>query len=64
MHITKNNLEKLAKQKEYDPEEIGISILRSLGYKVEVFWMSGDVAVSSKDGKKLLQFINKGVEVD
>lgn len=64
MHITKNNLEKLVKQKEYDPEEIGIAILRTLGYKVEKYFLDGSIAVNSKDGKKLLKFFDSGVYID
>lgn len=59
--ITRKNLERLAKNTDYDPQEIGIAILRTLGYKVEKFLLSGAVAVY-KNGK--LVFWYRGVDID
>jgi hypothetical protein len=59
--ITRKNLERLAKNTDYDPEEIGIAILRTLGYKVEKYRLSGAVAVY-KNGK--LVFWYRGVDID
>lgn len=61
MKITKKNLERLAKNTYYDPEGIGIAILRALGYKVEKYMLSGAVAVY-KNGK--IVFWYGGVDVD
>ena len=47
--ITRKNLERLAKNTKYDPRDIGIAILRMLGYKVEVFFYSGAIAVKKND---------------
>ena len=61
--LTRKNLEKLCRNTEYSPEEIGIAILKTLGYKVEKYRLSGAVYVSSKDGKKILYYDN-GAYVD
>jgi len=59
--ITRKNLERLAKNTDYDPQEIGIAILRTLGYKVEKYLLSGAVAVH-KNGKLLFWY--RGVDID
>lgn len=59
--ITRKNLERLAKNTDYDPQEIGIAILRTLGYKVEKYLLSGAVSVH-KNGK--LVFWYRGVDID
>lgn len=59
--ITRKNLERLAKNTDYDPQEIGIAILRTLGYKVEKYLLSGAVAVQ-KNGKLLFWY--RGVDID
>lgn len=61
--LTKKNLERLAKNCEYSPENIGIAILKSLGYNVKKYNLSGAVYISTKDGKKIL-YDHGGAYVD
>lgn len=61
--LTRKNLERLAKNCEYSPENIGIAILKSLCYKVEKYRLSGAVYISTKDGKKILYY-DDGAYVD
>ena len=61
--LTRKNLERLVKNCEYSPENIGIAILKSLGYKVEKYRLSGAVYISTKDGKKILYY-DSGAYVD
>lgn len=61
--LTKKNIERLVKNCEYSPENIGIAILKSLGYNVKKYSLSGAVYISTKDGKKILYHAN-GAHVD
>ena len=63
MKITTKNLERLCENCEYSPEDIGLAILRALGYDTKKWCLSGAVAVTSKDGKKLLHY-TRGADVD
>lgn len=49
--MTKNNLEQLVRSCKYDPERIGIAILRSLDYKVNTYRYSDACYVFDKTGK-------------
>lgn len=61
--LTRKNLERLVKNCEYSPENIGVAVLKTLGYKVEKYWLSGAVYISTKDGKKIL-YRDNGAYVD
>ena len=43
--LTKKNLERLAVNCKYDPERIGIAVLRFLGCKIETFTYSDSLYV-------------------
>lgn len=62
MKVTKNNLKRLCSNLGYDPEKIGIAILRLLGYKVTQYYLSGAVYVEGKNGK--IVFHHNGAYVD
>lgn len=62
MHITRKNLIRLVRNTEYDPKEIGIAVLRSLGYEVTEHF-NGAIAVTDKYTNKLLFWYN-GAYVD
>ena len=62
MKITRNNLKRLCENSGYDPEEIGIAILRCLGYKITKYYLSGSVYVEDKNGKII--FHHEGAYVD
>lgn len=62
MKITRNNLKRLCDNCKYDPEKIGIIILRLLGYKVEKYFLSGAVYVQNKKGKIIYHY--DGVYID
>lgn len=52
--MSKEELEKIVEEKYFSPIEIGIEILRSLGYKVDVFgfgYNSVGVRVYDAEGK-------------
>lgn len=49
--MTKNNLEQLVRSCKYDPERIGIAILRSLDYKVNTYRYLMLVMFSTKLGR-------------
>lgn len=51
MKVTRNNLKRLSGNCGYDPEKIGIAILRLLGYKITQYYLSGAVYVEDKKGK-------------
>ena len=56
MKVTRNNLKRLCSNLSYDPEKIGIVILRLLGYKVTQYYLSGSVYVEDKNGKILFHY--------
>lgn len=62
MKISKNNLKRLCKNCECNPEKIGIAILRSIGYKVDRYNLSGAVYVYDKNGKTI--YWDNGAYVD
>lgn len=51
MKFTRKNAEKLAKSVNYNPEKIGIAILKCIGYSVDTYVYSDSVYVSDKNGK-------------
>ncbi len=59
MNITTKNLERLAKNCGYSPEEMGMAILKMLGYKVKRFDMCGSVYVHSKESNDNFSINNK-----
>lgn len=61
--LTTKNLERLCRNCEYSPEQIGMAILTALGYKVEKYNLSGAIYISTKDGKKIL-YHDSGAYVD
>ena len=56
MKITRKNLQRLAKNCKYNPQEIGTCVLRALGYNVKIYIYSDGVAVTDKNGK-LVYFV-------
>ena len=62
MKLTRNNLKRLCGNSGYDPEKIGIAILRLLGYKVEKYVLSGAVYVEDENGKIVFHY--EGAYVD
>lgn len=46
--LTRKNCKQLAKSCKYDPEKIGIAILRMLGYTVKTYKYSASVYVYDK----------------
>lgn len=58
MKITRKNLERLFKNCEYNPEKIGISLLRMEGYKVSTYLYSGAVYVekNKKNGESKMLY--------
>lgn len=62
MKITRNNLFRLVENCECDPLEIGFSILKLLGYKIEKYNLSGAWYVYDKNNK--LVACDNGAYVD
>jgi hypothetical protein len=53
--MDEKELESLFKECKYDPEAIGIKLLKQAGYKVETFRYSGRINIfDKKDNTKLL----------
>lgn len=61
MKLTRNNLKRLCGNSAYDPEKIGIAILRLLGYKVTKYYLSGAVFVQDEKGKVVYAY--NGVDI-
>lgn len=58
MKITRKNLERLFKNCKYNPERIGITLLRMEGYKVSTYIYSGAVYVekNKKNGESKILY--------
>lgn len=56
MKLTRNNLKRLCGNSGYDPEKIGIAILRLLGYKITKYYLSGAVYVEDENGKIVFHY--------
>jgi hypothetical protein len=61
--LTRKNLEKLCKNCDFNPTDVGLAILKLLNYKVEQYRLSGALYVLTKDGKHILYF-DSGAYVD
>lgn len=61
--MTREELEKIAEEKYFSPLEIGVEILRQLGYKVEEFgfgYNSIGIRIYDKETNKLIHSENIG----
>ena len=57
------NIELIIKLCKYDPEKIGIAILREQGFFVKQHALSGNISVYSSENGKLLCFVDTGAIV-